>query len=213
MGKSLYDILDLEEDATPSKIKSAYVRLKHQYEQSLPESDRAHVSAIQYQAISEAYAILSDIKRRELYDQRLITERQRSYSGAEEAATGVPFIKVLLLVVLITGSWLGYTKYQTGQLAKQRELQRIELEKEQVKLQQEEARLAAENARLERERLYADRQEARDRERSIAQSNAHARRYAYDAARAEEAERRRQEAEWQRRERTHSQAGPTVIRR
>ena len=205
----------------PGNIKNSYLRLKQQYEQSLPETDKNHISSIQYQAISEAYAILSDIKRREIYDRKLITDRQYSYAIAEEKS-GSSFIKAMLLIALIAAGWFGYTKYQNAQ---QRELHRIELAKEEAKLKQEEFRLAAENAELERERIQAAQQDARARERSQTQAYYDSRRLAADTARAEDAERRRiateererarQEAEWQRREANsrYGQTGPVYIRR
>lgn len=225
MGKGLYEILDLEEDATPNSIKGAYLRLKHQFEQNLPEYDKNHISTIQYQAISEAFAVLSTPKRRDLYDQKLITERQRSYT-LDEGTTSFPLIKVIGLVLLVVAACGGYMKYQAIQ-AEKRALQRIELEMEQARLKQEELRLEIENAQLEREQIYAaQQQEWRDtdvRERNLERDRREARKLAYDTAQAEAAEKRRletaqreqtrHESAWQRRERASSvSSGPTVVR-
>lgn len=220
MGKSLYDILDLDETATPLNIKNAYRRLKAQYEQNLPEDDDRHISAIQYQAIGEAYAILSNPTRRELYDKKLITDRQNNYAAAS-APSGFPIFKVLLLTLLTGVAWLGYTHHQRTQAKYQLELKRIELEKEQARVNREALQLAAEEAARQEEEIRAARQEAWEHERSLAQSRYDAQKLANDLARAEEAERRRQEAErreqarleaeWQRRERSNAQ-GPKFIR-
>lgn len=145
MGKSLYDILDIDEVATPLNINNAYRRLKAQYEQNMPEDDDRHISAIQYQAIGEAYAVLSNPTRREIYDKKLITDRQNSYISVTEPS-GFPVFKVILLTLLAVVAWLGYTHYQRTQAKYQLELKRIELEKEQARVSQEALRLAAEEA-------------------------------------------------------------------
>lgn len=220
MGKSLYDILDIDENAAPLNIKNAYLRLKVQYEQNLPENDDRHISAIQYQAIGEAYAVLSNPTRREIYDKKLITDRQNSYSSVAEPS-GFPILKVFILTLLAVVTWLGYAHYQRIQTKHQLELKRIELEKEQARVKQEELQLAAAEAKREQEQLLTARQEAWERERNQAQDRYDAERLANDLARAEEAERRRREAErreqarldaeWQRRERSNAQ-GPKFIR-
>lgn len=219
-NKSLYDILDLDETATPLNIKNAYLRLKTQYEQNLPEDDERHISTLQYQAMGEAYAILSNPTRRELYDKKLISDRQNS-DVAVEAPSGFPIFKTLLLILLVVAGWLGYTHYQRTQAKYKLELKRIELAKEQARLKQEEIQLAAEEAARQEEEIRAARQEAWEHERSLAQSRYDAEKLANDLARAEEAEKRRQEAErreqarleaeWQRRERSNAQ-GPKFIR-
>lgn len=220
MGKSLYDILDIDENAAPLNIKNAYLRLKVQYEQNLPEDDDRHISGIQYQAIGEAYAVLSNPTRREIYDKKLITDRQNSYITVA-TPSGFPILKALILTLLVVVTWLGYAHYQRIQAQHQLELKRIELEKEQARVKQEELQLAAEEAKREQEQLLTARQEAWERERSQAQARYDAEKLANDLARAEEAERRRREAErreqarldaeWQRRERSNSQ-GPKFIR-
>lgn len=233
MGKSLYDILDLDENATAGHIKNAYLRLKHRYEQGLAETDKNHISNIQYQAICEAYAVLSDSKRRELYDQKLITGRQRSYIESDQPR-GFPILKAVLLILFLVAAGLGWKIHANNQAAeakKARELKLIEIEKEHLRLQQEEARLAAENAQREREEIIAAQQDARARNRSLEQARYESQKLAQDSARAEAAERRReeaaqreqaaiqreqarQEAEWQRREQRHRQSqGPAYIMR
>lgn len=220
MGKSLYDILDIDEVATPLNIKNAYLRLKAQYEQNLPEDSDKHISAIQYQAIGEAYSILSNPTRREIYDRKLIAERQNSYITVEKPS-GFPIFKALLLGLLTLVTWLGYAHYQRVQTQHQLELKRLELAKEQARIKQQELQLAAEEAKREQEQMRIARLEAIERERSQTQARYESQRLANDLARAEEAERRRQEAErreqarleaeWQRRERSSAQ-GPKFIR-
>lgn len=215
MGKSLYDLLDLEENAAPSQIQSAFVRLKHQYEQQHPEADPKHVSPIQFQAISEAHAVLSEPKRRELYDQKLITARQQSYAVAEPTSTGFPVIKLALLALAAVIAWMAYMRYENNQAEKARALHRLELEQAALKLKQDELRLEEEKAAFEREQTRIAQQEAKQRELELMQSRRDAQRYAADQSRAQEAEQRqlaRLDAERARRERATS-TGPTYIRR
>ncbi len=224
MGKNLYDILELSQDATPTSIKSAYLRLKQQYERALPVDNPLHIGQLQYLAISDAYAILSSPSRRELYDQKLIADLQADYLS--ESASNSGSLKKILLGVLILGlAWLGFHNYQLHQAQKDRELLRIKLEKEQLILKQEEARLAAENLRMQSEALSSERYATFERQRLIEQSRAESRRYAEEVAQLEEkqryqAERDRQEqqreqlraeAERARRERANP-IGPTFIR-
>lgn len=225
MGKNLYDILDLPQDATSGSIKNAYIRLKQQFEQSLPIDDPLHISQVQYLAIGEAYAILSNPTRRELYDQKLIADLQRDYLSESNAATTSPIKKILLGLLILSLAWLGFHNYQLNQAQKERELLRIKLEREQLILKQEEARLAAENLRMQSEELITERDTTQERQRLIEQSRAESRRYAEDVARQEDKQRRqaerdrqeqqreqlRAEAERARRERANP-VGPTFIR-
>ncbi|KAL3449746.1 DnaJ domain-containing protein [Aspergillus insuetus] len=64
----LYDILGVEQDATPEQIKSAYrkLALKHHPDKALAEA-REEANQ-QFQKIAFAYAILSDGRRRQRFD-------------------------------------------------------------------------------------------------------------------------------------------------
>ena len=225
MGKSLYDILDLPQDATPGNIKNAYTRLKQQFEQALPVDDPLHISQIQYLAIGEAYAILSNPTRRELYDQKLIADLQKDYLSESNPTTTSPIKKILLGALVLSLGWLGFHNYQLHQAQKERELLRIKLEREQLILKQEEARLAAENLRMQSEALSSERFATLERQRLIEQSRAESRRYAEDVAQLEDKQRRQAERERQEQQREQLRAeaerarreranpiGPTFIR-
>jgi DnaJ-class molecular chaperone len=65
-SKNYYQILDVEKEASPQKIKEAYRRLAFQYH---PDRNRENPSAVErMKEINEAYAVLSDPKKRRDYD-------------------------------------------------------------------------------------------------------------------------------------------------
>ncbi len=64
--KDYYQVLDIEKEASPQKIKEAYRGLAFQYH---PDRNRETPSAIErMKEINEAYAVLSDPKKRRDYD-------------------------------------------------------------------------------------------------------------------------------------------------
>jgi len=64
--KDYYEILGVERDASPSKIKEAYRRLAFQYH---PDRNRENPAAVErMKEINEAYAVLSDPEKRKTYD-------------------------------------------------------------------------------------------------------------------------------------------------
>ena len=64
--KDYYQILDVDREASPEKIKEAYRRLAFQYH---PDRNRETPSAVEkMKELNEAYAVLSDPKKRMDYD-------------------------------------------------------------------------------------------------------------------------------------------------
>ncbi len=64
--KDYYQILDVQKEASPQKIKEAYRKLAFQYH---PDRNRENPSAVEkMKEINEAYAVLSDPKKRRDYD-------------------------------------------------------------------------------------------------------------------------------------------------
>jgi DnaJ-class molecular chaperone len=64
--KDYYQILEVEKEASPQKIKEAYRRLAFQYH---PDRNKGNPAAVEkMKEINEAYAVLSDPKKRRDYD-------------------------------------------------------------------------------------------------------------------------------------------------
>lgn len=66
MPRDYYDILSLSRTADQDQIKKAYRRLAKKYHPDVNKDDTAHK---QFSDIQEAYDVLSDDKKRKLYDQ------------------------------------------------------------------------------------------------------------------------------------------------
>ena len=78
MEQTLYDLLGLSRDATPSQIKSAF---RHAAKQSHPD---AGGDADQFQRLKAAYEVLSDEEARKYYDETGEVPADRLSSLAED---------------------------------------------------------------------------------------------------------------------------------
>ena len=65
--EDLYQIINLNKKATPEEIKKAYKKLARKYHPDVNPGDKK--AEEQFKKISQAYAILSDPKKRSQYDQ------------------------------------------------------------------------------------------------------------------------------------------------
>ena len=62
-----YEVLGVSRDASEEEIKAAYRRLAKKYH---PDSNEGNASAAEhFKEVNEAYDVLSDEKKRKLYDQ------------------------------------------------------------------------------------------------------------------------------------------------
>ncbi|OXA41784.1 dnaJ protein homolog 1 [Folsomia candida] len=66
MGKDYYKILGINKSATDDEIKKAYRKLALKYH---PDKNKAPSAEEQFKLVAEAYEVLSDKKKREIYDQ------------------------------------------------------------------------------------------------------------------------------------------------
>jgi DnaJ-class molecular chaperone len=66
MGKDFYKILGISRTATDDEIKKAYRKLALKYH---PDKNKAANAEEQFKLVAEAYEVLSDKKKREIYDQ------------------------------------------------------------------------------------------------------------------------------------------------
>jgi len=76
MAKSYFAILGVSSDASPEEIRSAFRRLAKQF-----HPDRAGGDSGPFRQILEAYAVLSDARRRNEYEQSLAQARSSRRSG------------------------------------------------------------------------------------------------------------------------------------
>lgn len=66
MGKDYYKILGISRNATDEDIKKAYRKLALKYH---PDKNKAKDAEEKFKEVAEAYEVLSDKKKREIYDQ------------------------------------------------------------------------------------------------------------------------------------------------
>jgi curved DNA-binding protein CbpA len=150
--RTLYEILEVSENATPQAIRAAYERLSTQLDPNRgdqPASEELEELRVQYAAVREAFFILANAERRAQYDKSLIARVAGSAHGVEPFWT-LP--KLALAVMLVVG--LGAYYYQAKQ-----EQMRLAVEKEIAAAKAKEAEAAAaaevEQARIEHERNLA----------------------------------------------------------
>lgn len=65
MGKDYYKTLGLTKTATDDEIKKAYRKLALKYH---PDKNKSPLAEEKFKEIAEAYEVLSDKKKREVYD-------------------------------------------------------------------------------------------------------------------------------------------------
>ena len=69
MKRDYYEILGIQKDATQQQIKKAYRSLALKYHPDRVSEDKKAESEEKFKEISEAYGVLSDPKKRQMYDQ------------------------------------------------------------------------------------------------------------------------------------------------
>lgn len=79
--ENLYEILEIESNATSSEIKRAYRKLALKYHPDKVSEDERESSEIQFKKVSYAYEILIDEEKRYNYDQFGSADPQASYAS------------------------------------------------------------------------------------------------------------------------------------
>lgn len=214
MDKNLYSILEVGRRATQETITAAYEALAKKYA-GMPEGVSEEEAQNRLKAIREAYRVLSNPERKEIYDRWL-----ESTDLPPDPVEVVPFwtptkLGAAALALLVGG--LAYYNYSLEQSRKRLELETIQLkqiaakeeaerqvaEQEKIRLQRQAEELAyrqslarnveTERVRQEGERIIQQENAAAERERQnslrLAQQSAEA------ARRQSEMERTRYEAQ------------------
>lgn len=173
MANTLYDLLEVSQSASAETIAAAYQRLRApQTEAAAAGNEDATNRLI---ALREAHATLSDPTRRQRYDDGLIARQLKN----EAPPAGRPFLKLVVIAVIVGFFGVTYARYQTAQQVARHEAERVAAAAKQAEA---EARLAELDARRVRdERSEAEREERRrqrdeameraSRERDIAYGN------------------------------------------
>ncbi|NLC58347.1 MAG: DnaJ domain-containing protein [Armatimonadetes bacterium] len=89
LQRTYYEILGIEATATPEVIKQRYRHLAKRYHPDAVPPEEAATAHRTFVAITEAYEVLSDPRRREAYDRDLaLKRRQREREAAARAGAG-----------------------------------------------------------------------------------------------------------------------------
>lgn len=87
MGKDYYKMLGINRNATEDDIKKAYRKLALKYH---PDKNKSPEAEEKFKEIAEAYEVLSDKKRRTIYDQHGEEGLKNNMSGGGHASSGGP---------------------------------------------------------------------------------------------------------------------------
>lgn len=161
--KTLYDILEVSNSASPESIRAAFERLSAKAENGAQNAD----ARVQYEALKEAFFTLNNAEKRQQYDKKLAQRASPVLQRVEviEPFWTLPKLIVLGVIVLALGGY--YYKHQQTQM-------RLEAEKavaaakakeaeEKAKAEIEAERLALQRSReqkAEEQRQYREQQQA-----------------------------------------------------
>lgn len=167
MASSLYDILEVNQSASQEAIAASYKRLhtKHSEKVGIQDEDSTNLLI----ALRESYQTLSDVNRRRRYDERLELLADKQFAVEKEP---FPFVKLLVIVLVIGVCSVWYSKYQSDQerirLERQKAIETVRMA--EIAAQKEsELKQAADQAEFQRRR---DEQiERQNRERDLAYGN------------------------------------------
>jgi curved DNA-binding protein CbpA len=162
--KTLYTALGLDATSSAQDIDEAFTRAKIRHPQAKLDADDA--LRIQFQAIQQAYATLSDPDLRAAYDKRLARTGIKvsgDHLVAESSSTTRNIIIAGVIVLLASGMW-AYNAHQRTKAEK-------EIAERALKLVEDERRREAEAAVARAERADQDRQmRMQDQERRSAEA-------------------------------------------
>ncbi|NTV29302.1 MAG: molecular chaperone DnaJ [Candidatus Omnitrophica bacterium] len=93
MKKDYYEILGVKKDADAAEVKKAYRQLALRYHPDRVEEGEKKQAEEKFKEISEAYGVLSDVKKRQMYDQYGHSGIDQNYTS-EDIFRGADFSSV-----------------------------------------------------------------------------------------------------------------------
>ena len=83
--KTLYEILEVSENASPEIIEKAYKVLAKKYHPDLQQAEEKKNAETKMKQINEAYEILGNTQKRKEYDEKLKNEREQKTVQSQNA--------------------------------------------------------------------------------------------------------------------------------
>jgi curved DNA-binding protein CbpA len=215
MKKTLYDLLGVRRTAGQDEIASAYERLRQRYHPDLPENTGNLETEARLKAIKEAYALLSDEKRRDAYDAALTSKTLATPPAEHKSIWSTNRIIIAVLVAFGAFAMLSqiYLQWQAVR-ASRYAMEQNQRAREEVAARERfmeygpdgppspvEVAEAAEQRRIERDQEEQQRQtksEEERRKREMEDFHRYGEKVAAERARAEEQARRKAVYEKQR---------------
>jgi curved DNA-binding protein CbpA len=154
--KTLYSVLGVETTASDEDIQNAFIRAKVRYPQAKLQGDDA--ARMQFLAIEQAYATLSNEDTRAAYDQRLAAagvQTAKREIVAESAWAGSRNYVIVGAIVLVAAAGWFYQSHQRTKAEK-------EIAERALKLLEDERRHRADLERLAEERRQAQFESSRE---------------------------------------------------
>lgn len=167
MAGNLYELLEVNETASPEAISANFKRLHAKY--AAPAASGDEGARNQLIALREAHDTLSDLQRRQRYDQRLAA---RSNSLKAEDPRPKPFLRLIILAIIVGVAGLSYAKHSADQ-------EKVRLEREKLVAATKLAEIEAQKEREEKQ--AADQAERQRRADEARERNDRARDTAYSA--------------------------------
>lgn len=213
MSRTLYDILEVSENASQEVIHAAYSRLSEKLKSSIANQNSPDAEVL-LRAISDAFKTLSNPQSRDRYDASLAAKAM-VYEEDEPFWTKTKVALMSVIVLVVFGAYAKHSRdverEQTERariVAEQAEKDRqakLEAEKDQLereKQRQERNDAAQLQSQFERDRRYADsitsrntQQQTYEQQRAEREQRSAQRTADYDRQRQEQEARRQAEAE------------------
>ena len=148
-AKTLYEVLEVSENASAEVIEKAYKVLAKKYHPDLQQQEEKQKAEKKMKEINEAYEILGNEEKRKEYDQKLQQEREEKIKNNQNQNN-----------VYTTNSYTGYSPFHAENVSNNTttnmdyERERIKAEKKLQKEQEMQRKKMEENLNKEYENAY-----------------------------------------------------------